>query len=653
MKKLIGILFCFLIFFLSNCYADLAWYTVKSYDWIFQITNNWDLNVKEIIKLNFDLKRHWIYRNIPIKYRVDDYRSIETPIKNISVSWYKYSTEISDWLLNIKIGDPNVYLIWEKTFEIRYTVKWAVRSFSWFQSLYRNVSPTDFNADIPNFNFAVLLPHDVSDELLDYYWVFWKIWSNGGFEMIRSWNVLSNLDPLFIHGDEAVTIWVKLPDWYVKTNLYTDFNYTEYIIDKAEESPILFLITMKILLVLIVVLSFFIYKKIKRQFEIDKWLKIRNVIYYDPPKWYSPMDLAVINQWKANFTVFSVMLYKWMGEWKIDIVKEDSWSFFKKTKIYFKAKDYKKTLKSFPKNKNWTWIKASHLKGKRNYFTIIDPEKSFREFCFENGWVYYPDIPLKRSEINLLKKIADEFFYRVNSNFVTWIDDFYDNVRSTTSWRYFLHIGFNKWKISESILLLPFIFMFFMLILSKFLSWRIFLIIFVSSFVILVLSRILFYLYNKFKLIHSLKIERQRFTDKWKEVVEHLFGFKKYLMTVDDARLERMIKDDPSYFEKIFPYALALWVWDKWIKKCFPFIRINKDYHPYWIEDFDSWNTFSNSVSAASLTWTAAVASRSYSSSISDSSWWSDSWWSWWDSSSGWSSWSSWWWWGWWSFGSW
>jgi hypothetical protein len=29
-------------------------------------------------------------------------------------------------------------------------------------------------------------------------------------------------------------------------------------------------------------------------------------------------------------------------------------------------------------------------------------------------------------------------------------------------------------------------------------------------------------------------------------------------MTVDDARLERMIKDDPSYFEKIFPYALAL-----------------------------------------------------------------------------------------------
>jgi hypothetical protein len=41
---------------------------------------------------------------------------------------------------------------------------------------------------------------------------------------------------------------------------------------------------MKILLVLIVVLSFFVYKKIKRQFEIDKWLKIRNVVYYDPPK---------------------------------------------------------------------------------------------------------------------------------------------------------------------------------------------------------------------------------------------------------------------------------------------------------------------------------------------------------------------------------
>ena len=101
------------------------------------------------------------------------------------------------------------------------------------------------------------------------------------------------------------------------------------------------------------------------------------------------------------------------------------------------------------------------------------------------------------------------------------------------------------------------------------------------------------------------------------------------------------MKEDPKYCEKMLPYAIALWIWNKWIKKC------------RWFSDKFDIEALSSEVSNSSLWFTDSIMMSWMISSIDaiKSSGWGWDWWSdsWFDSGWG-SSWSSWWWggWGWW-----
>jgi hypothetical protein len=41
-------------------------------------------------------------------------------------------------------------------------------------------------------------------------------------------------------------------------------------------------------------------------------------------------------------------------------------------------------------------------------------------------------------------------------------------------------------------------------------------------------------------------------------VLEHIRGLKKYLLAVEDSKLKVILQDDPTYFERILPYAIAM-----------------------------------------------------------------------------------------------
>ncbi|PID34786.1 MAG: hypothetical protein CR971_01420, partial [candidate division SR1 bacterium] len=74
-----------------------------------------------------------------------------------------------------------------------------------------------------------------------------------------------------------------------------------------------------------------------------------------------------------------------------------------------------------------------------------------------------------------------------------------------------------------------------------------------------------------------------------KELYEQVVGYKKYLKTVEEPKLQQLIKDDPQYFEKVLPYAVALGMETEWIEKCEKALT-KSNYHPVWIygSGFDS-----------------------------------------------------------------
>ena len=51
------------------------------------------------------------------------------------------------------------------------------------------------------------------------------------------------------------------------------------------------------------------------------------------------------------------------------------------------------------------------------------------------------------------------------------------------------------------------------------------------------------------------------------EIYEHLRGFREFIKRADQPRLERLLKEDPSYFDKTLPYAIAFNMAAAWGKK--------------------------------------------------------------------------------------
>ena len=70
--------------------------------------------------------------------------------------------------------------------------------------------------------------------------------------------------------------------------------------------------------------------------------------------------------------------------------------------------------------------------------------------------------------------------------------------------------------------------------------------------------------------------EESYLSEDGRQILEQVYGFRKYLMQVDDERLETLTQQDPNYYEKILPYAIALGVWDEWIKKHTKFLKSYK-----------------------------------------------------------------------------
>ncbi len=649
MKKFVILLLSFL-FVWWLCNADLAWFTIDSYESNFKLRNDWILEVTENINVNFSENRHWIYRDIPYIYS----NYLKTPIKNVKVPWYKFTTS-KEWNnYRIKIGSASKTVIWKQNYSIQYQIKWSVREFNGYQELYWNVLWTEWNTLVNNFNFSLELPSNLNLKDNDIRVYIWEKWSNNTTKAIKSWNIIRNAEPLNLWAREGVTLAVKLPIDYVPTKKYYSLKWWFIYHSNTISIWIRSIITSFI--------GFFSIRELVRRYRRRKelrqthWRKIKDIVYYTPPKWYTAMEIAAIYNWKSNFDTLSAFLFSWIA---------DGYAYVKEVKV--------KKMLWLRYKKEYYFIPYSHLNfkfdewyDKCDNLRFDDPEKRFWNLCFVDG-----DInrlyAFGKSDSNLLKEIADEVFFKIHTKFIpNWRElykvsrlasnkykhtneDFYKKVHLNDNpyWNFILNRFIGIIRILISLYLVVDIYEgnsdydFFSILLFSF--W---IVIVVYLFFLLIWR----FINNKFNFkvwwlkLHIWK-DIQYISEEWIESIEQTLWFRKFLLSVDDEKLRTLLKEDPTYFEKNLPYAIALDIWDHWIKKCMLILE-EMDYSPKWISVSD--NNWWNAITSISSIWDS-ISSTVYDIDHPDSS--GGGWWDWW-SSSGWSSWgwsSGWWWgWGWW-----
>lgn len=635
MKKF-AILFLSFLFICWFCNADLAWYWINSYTSIFKLRSDWILEVTENINVNFSENRHWIYRTIPYIYS----NYLKTPIKNINVPWNNFTTKTEWNNYIIQIWDANKTIKWKKNYSIQYQIKWSVREFTGYQELYWNMLWTEWNTPVNNFNFSLELPSDL-DLKDDEIWIYiWEKWSSNTSKAIKSWNKIRNAEPLNLWARQWVTLAVKLPTNYVPTKKYYSLKWWFIYHSKA--------IWIWIRSVITPLFGFFSIRELMRRYRRRKelrqthWRKIRDIIYYIPPKWYTAMDVAAIYNWKSNFDILSAFLSSWVVDG------------------YVKIEEQKRKILWLRESKNYLFRKTS-LEPKFyfdesfnvwKHMHFSDPEERFWNLCFVKKDINKLD-SFWASESTLLKKIVDEVFYQIHTKFVPDWKELY-KVKHISSKQY----KYSKDKFYKKVsywdgqyILNRFIAILWIFISCYFIGifannenlFTYFTVWFRCIVLLCIIGLIIWNWINKsFSSRWNIKRDLKYISEEWVDAIEQTLWFRKYLLSVDDEKLRTLLKEDPTYFEKNLPYAIALNVWDHWIKKCMSILE-EMDYSPKWISISD--NNWWNAITTISSIWDSISSTVDHIDHPNGSG---GSLWDW-GSSSGWSSggWFSWWWWGW------
>lgn len=121
--------------------------------------------VTETIEVTFHESRRGIYREIPVRYQTDYGETMRMPIDVAEVTdenGREWTTKISypGNVINIRIGDADVWINGRQTYVITYEVTNALQYFEGFDELFWNVTGTYWDADILQASATISLSSD-------------------------------------------------------------------------------------------------------------------------------------------------------------------------------------------------------------------------------------------------------------------------------------------------------------------------------------------------------------------------------------------------------------------------------------------------------------------------------------------------------------
>ncbi|MEA3249739.1 MAG: DUF2207 domain-containing protein [Patescibacteria group bacterium] len=460
------------------------------------------ITVVEKIDYFFPTPKHGIYRDIPIRYELDDGRTVVVPVEVKSVIGASYSVIRNRNAVRLKIGDPDATVTGLQRYEITYEASGALRYFDDHDELYWNVTGHDWDVPFRRVSAVVHLPEGAVEEDIRLK-CFMGAYGDTGLECLYN---RSGTTAHFV-ADDFLTIVVGWTPGLVARLEPMEAGFMTDVVN-----PTLPVLPFAVLIPIIA----FIYL-------LRKWMRVGRdpegsgalVARYSPPEGLTPAEVGVLIDEKAHMKDISATIVDLAvrGYIRINDEKSGGLSFRKNFGFKLLRLQYKDDAELKPHE-----VKVlSVMFGGENYVTL---EKLIKTHAFHGN--------LKLINKRLYgQTVAKGYFARSPRS-----------VRSKYAGTGSLFIAVSG---------VAFIF----LAQTAALSFG------NLKYVVLagggVVTGLLFLIFAPFM---------PRKTNEGMKAFEHSKGFKEYLLTAEKYRLEWQEKE--KMFERFLPYAMVFDVVDQW-----------------------------------------------------------------------------------------
>lgn len=589
-------------------------YLIDKYDVVVNVSEENVLDITETITAYFNVRKHGIYRRIPIINNVkrnDGTKStVRAKISNITVD-ENYTTAFSSGYKEIKIGDEDTLLTGEKTYTIKYKYDLGRDRNVGFDEFYFNLIGTEWSDTvIGGITFSVKLPKDFDKGKAGF--------SHGKVGSTDSEGILYAVDGRVISGNyqnilgpgEGLTLRLELDDGYFK----------------GSSTPSILPYIMIILPVAALVISFMLWGKYGKDDPV-----VETVEFY-PPNGLNSLDVGFIYKGRVeNKDVVSLLVYLAnKGYIKISEIESKKFLTTKKTFKITKLKEYdgsddneriflnglftsKKTSGSvfkvgsiqtvLPGEEQPDLVSVTEEDLYDNFYRTMNRITS-NVNSKENKFKYFEKVASKMGKVvTLLQFLTVAIVIAIPSLEYGGLDGLVESIPCFVILALLLTIFILPVPIIiKVIFILSFVpgLVVFLFVMAP---WGTAV---MSEEIYLVAAIIGFASIFGIAICNSVMPKRTRIGN---ELLGKLRGFKRFLETAKKEQLESLVMQNPTYFYDILPYTYVLGVSDKWIKKFESIALVSPDwYDSPGVFDPVHFGTFMNS------TMSSASASMSSSS---------------------------------------
>lgn len=589
---LIGLILSFVSILSPKALYNEYDYYIDTYNITIDVNKDNSFDIKEEMLVYFNISKHGIYRNIPMRNNVErldgttsnNYVSI-TDVKTNPAS--TISTSNGNYV--IRLGDESTLVDGYQTYTIEYNYNIGKDPLKDKDEFYFNIiGPEWVDTVIERVNFTINMPTEFDESLLGFSSGSVTSTSNNVYYEVDG-NTITGYSYIPIYEGDALTIRLELPEGY----------FSEAKSIYGSNITLSFILPIGCLLI---VLAIFYLKCLRR--------RVIDPIEFYPPDDYNSLEIAFL--YKGNVTnedVISLLVY--LADKKYIKIVED------KAQNLFSSSGFTKIIKL----KDYDGNKNEEMEFMQGLFSTSD-EVTISSLKYN----FYKTLNSIRTAVNS-KENKNKILHKSNKMFKTLfiilayisfvgtiilqIIDFAPTsilIMVCFITLFYMPFIFALFAMKNALVIRIFVGLFILFHASMFYisligNYIIGTLPIVNIIIAIICSVIIIIISGKFNY-------RTEFGNK---IYGRIIGFKKFLETAEKDQLEHLVMENPTYFYDILPYTYVLGVSDKWIKK-FESIAIEP---ADWYESSTTFNiiTFNSCLTSAMRT-----ARMSYSSSSGGSS---------------------------------
>ena len=604
-KKMTFLLVLMFTFLVKNVYASEEYdYKIENYNVNISVNEDSSMDITEKIDTYFYEPKHGIYRKIPLKnqliYADGEVSKNHAKIINLSVN-DKYTLSLDKTYETIVIGNSKEKITGEKEYVIKYKYTLSKSKTDNYDEFYFNIIGTEWDTFINNVTFNITMPKSFDESKLSFARGYFGSTASSNISYIVKGNSISGFYNGTLNQNEGITIRLELPKGYFD--------------DEGIELPNTYF-----LMFLIPIIGVFVTYLFWRKYGVDD--PVIETIEENLPEDVNPLELKQLYDGCIYEKDVSSLLFYLANKGYIKITKEkpESEEFeISKLKDYdgnneteriflnglFEYKEKNKETKKFEiKTRDSVTskeLKNNFYKTTRQIMKIVNSKKN-KAKVFERNSISKYIIPTVFIFVSALCLVLIPTIDYVGNN------DILMSVIKISFYLPFVVVGVMFHNIIMDVIWLSIItvnyhFMPPTLPIDCIITYDIrYLVAFIFGIIcIFAMGIILSYMSKR--------------TEYGNLMLGKINGFKKYLETVDEDKINQMVSENPTYLYDLLAFAIVLDVSDTWINK-FKKVNLNP---PYWYETYGPFNVHNLNSFTKSTIKTSTISMGSSSSGGSSS----------------------------------